>query len=238
MDEFLDHYIFPYTGKYIGRAPRTADGLPRYTRREERFNTASHILGIFIGFFMIAASVLYGRSDWGRTGGGIFGVTLVILYVASSVYHGTPPEHTAEKKLLRLLDHCSIFILVAGTCTPFILSLIGRSGDWTEWIFYAVVWLIALGGITLLGVDLKRFNSIAIVLYVFMGALLVFRAGDLREMLGPEGLALLLAGGGAYLVGLLFYGLASRHEWMHGVFHVLCLTGSVLHCVCIGAYVI
>lgn len=136
------------------------------------------------------------------------------------------------------MDHCSIFVLVAGTCTPFILSLIGRSGDWTEWIFYAVVWLIALGGIALLGVDLKRFKSIAIVLYVFMGALLVFRAGDLREMLGPEGLALLLAGGGAYLVGLLFYGLASRHEWMHGVFHVLCLAGSVLHCVCIGAYVI
>lgn len=238
MDDFLDRYVFPYTGKLIGRAPLTADGLPIYTRREEQFNTISHIMGIFIGLAMVAASFIYHHSGLGLVGGAIFGVTLVILYLASSVYHGTPAEHTREKKLFRLLDHCSIFVLIAGSCTPFILSLIDRSRDATEWIFYAAIWLIAFGGIALLCVDLKKYKSIAIIMYVFMGALLVFRADAFQGILGPVGTALLLAGGTAYLIGLLFYGLATRHEWMHATFHVLCLIGSIFHCVCICVFVI
>ena len=238
MDDFLDHYIFPYTGRFIGRAPQTADGLPIYTPKEDRFHTVSHIIGILIGFAMVAASLLYARTDMGLAGGLIFGITLILLYLASSVYHGTPFKYTREKKLFRLLDHCSIFVLVAGSCTPFALSLIGQNGDWTEWIFYAVIWLIALCGISLLCVDLKKYKSIAILMYVVMGVLLVVRVDAFQGIMGPAGTALLLAGGAAYLIGLLFYGLATRHKWMHAVFHVLCLAGSVLHCVCIGAFVI
>ena len=97
------------------------------------------------------------------------------------------------------------------------------------WAFYAAVWLLALGGIGLLCADMKRFKSAAIVMCVFMGALLVARVETLAAFLGTDGAALLVAGGAAYLLGLLFYGLGSRHEWMHGVFHLLCLAGSLLH---------
>ena len=238
MDQFLDSYVFPYTGKFFGWSKKTADGLPIYTPREERFNTASHIAGVFLGAAMAVSSGLYARSPLGLAGGLIFGLTLILLYLASSVYHGTPLANTGAKKVLRVTDHCSIFLLVAGTCTPFILGLIGRSGDWTEWLFYAVIWLLALGGIALLCVDIRRFKSVGIVLYVFMGVLLVTRMGALLPFLGQTGAELLLAGGIAYLVGLIFYGLGSRREWMHGVFHLLCLAGSVLHCVCIGMFVI
>ena len=238
MDDFLDRYIFPHTGKFFGRAPKTADGLPFYTAEEDQLNTASHIAGILIGLAMMAVSVLYAHTDMGLAGGLIFGLTLVLLYMASSAYHGTPPRYTREKTFFRLLDHCSIFLLVAGTCTPFILGLIGRSGDWTEWFFYAVIWLLALGGITLLCVDIRRFKSVGIVLYVFMGVLLVTRMGALLPFLGQTGAELLVTGGIAYLIGLIFYGLGSRREWMHGVFHLLCLAGSILHCVCIGMFVI
>ena len=106
------------------------------------------------------------------------------------------------------------------------------------WAFYAAVWLLALGGIGLLCADKKRFKSAAIVMYVFMGALLVARVETLAAFLGTDGAALLVAGGAAYLLGLLFYGLGSRHEWMHGVFHLLCLAGSLLHCVCVAGYVV
>lgn len=237
MDQFLDRYIFPYTSKYFGWAQKTADGLIVYTRREEKLNTVSHALGVLIGLGMIAASACHARTELGLAGGVIFGVTLTILYLVSSIYHGTPLAHTQDKKLLRLLDHCSIFVLAAGTCTPFILCLIGGSGDATEWAFYAVIWLVALGGITLLCIDLKKYKSVSIALYIFLGVLLVSRMDAFLAFLGQTGAWLLLTGGGVYLLGLLFYGLGSKHEWMHAVFHFLCLLGSLLHCACVYLYV-
>ncbi|WP_102269139.1 PAQR family membrane homeostasis protein TrhA [Massilicoli timonensis] len=238
MDAFLDKYIFPYTGKYFGRALKTRDGFPIYTRNEEMFNTISHALGIFMGIGMLFFSILNHHSEMGMYGGIIFGVSMIILYLASSVYHGTSPENVKEKKIFRLFDHCSIFILVAGTCSPFILDLIDNQSVDIEWAFYGLLWIFAIGGITLLCIDMKKYKSIAVVMYVLMGAALVIRADSFIQIIGNTGMWLLLAGGVVYLIGLLFYGLGSKRKWMHSVFHVLCLVGSVLHCVCVGAFVI
>ena len=238
MDEFLDKYIFPYTGKFIGRAKKNKDGFPLYTRREDLLNMISHIVGCFIGVGMLVAAVFCARSDMGLAGGVIYGASLMLLYWASSVYHGLPFAAVGDKKIFRLLDHCSIFVLVAGTCTPCLLGLIARCGAGSGWLFYALVWGMAIGGIALLCVNMKRFRSIAVLMYVLMGIFLFVRAGDLSALIGPTGMCLLLAGGGVYLRGLLFYGLGSRREWMHSVFHLFCLVGSVLHCVCICGYVI
>lgn len=238
MDQFLDKYVFPYTQRYIGRAKKTKDGLPIYTKREELFNMISHIIGIFIGFGMIIATLYTHHSDWGLYGGIIFGISLIILYGASSVYHGLPMELVEEKKIFRLLDHCSIFILIAGTCTPFILSLVYLRSVAFEWIFYAIIWFLAFGGITLLCVNMKRFKSITVVMYVVMGGLIVIRADIFAQFIEKTGVALMVAGSLIYLLGLLFYGLGSKREWMHSVFHVLCLIGSVIHCICICGYVI
>lgn len=237
MDQFLDKYIFPYTGAFIGRSKKTKDGLPVYSKNEELFNTVSHAMGILLGIGMIFVTILKHRSEMGMVGGIIFGVSLVILYLASSVYHGTPAESVSEKKLFRIFDHCSIFVLIAGSCTPFILNMIRRQSE-TEWAFYALIWVFAIGGITLLCVDMQKFKSIAVVMYVFMGILLVFRVDSIIGLIGKEAVGLLLAGGAAYLVGLLFYGLGTKRPWMHSVFHVLCLVGSVIHCACIGMFVI
>lgn len=238
MDEFLDKYIFPYTGRFFGRTAKTKDGFPIYTHSEETFNTVSHALGILLGIAMLFVSTLHHHSEMGMYGGIIFGASLIVLYLASSVYHGTPLESIKEKKIFRLLDHCSIFVLIAGSCTPFILDLIGRQSVDIEWVFYALVWFFAISGITLLCVDMKKYKSIATVMYVLMGVLLVLRTDSLVGIIGEKGMGLLLAGGVAYLIGLLFYGLGSKRKWMHSVFHVLCLVGSVIHCVCIGAFVI
>ena len=238
MDQFLDTYIFPYTEKYFGRASVTKDGLPVYTQGEEIFNTVSHSMGIAIGIATLIYSVLNYHSDLGLAGGIIFGVSLIVLYLASSVYHGIPREDVRVKKFFRIVDHCSIFILIAGTCTPFILDLVGQNISSFEWAFYAVIWFAAIGGITLLCVDMKKYTSVSIVMYVIMGVALVVRANSFAGIIGETGMWLLIAGGAMYLLGLLFYGLGSKRKWMHSVFHVLCLIGSMIHCVCICRYVI
>lgn len=238
IDEFLDKYIYPYTEKYIGRAKKTEDGIPIYTKREDTANTVTHSFGILLGIGMIIASVLGHHSAIGLAGGVVFGVCIIFLYAASSIYHGTPLSHRKDKKILRVLDFCSIFVLVAGTCTPFALRIIESSMDPTEWIFYLVIWAVAAIGIVLLSVDLKKYASLATILYVALGALLVTRSGTLFSMIGGAGIGLMIGGGVAYLIGLLFYGLASKREWMHTVFHGFCLLGSILHCVCVFLYVI
>lgn len=238
MDQFLDKYIFPYTEKYIGRAKKTKDGFPIYTHGEELFNTVSHALGILMGIVMLILSVLHCHSEMGMYGGVVFGVSMIVLYLASSVYHGTSADNVKEKKIFRILDHCSIFMLIAGTCSPFILDLIDNQSGGSEWGFYALLWFFAIGGSTLLCVDMKKYKSIAVVMYVLMGVILVFRIDSLIQLIGKTGAWLLLAGGAVYLIGLLFYGLGSRRKWMHSVFHVLCLAGSLLHCICIYFYVI
>ncbi len=238
MDQFLDKYIFPYTGRYFGRASKTKDGLPIYTKGEELFNTISHAMGILMGIVMLIFSVLHCHSEMGMYGGIIFGISMIILYLASSVYHGTSIENVKEKKIFRILDHCSIFVLIAGTCTPFVLDIIGKRSVDIEWAFYALLWLFAISGITLLCVDMKKYKSVAVVMYVLMGVILILRADSLIRIIGENGTWLLLAGGAVYLIGLLFYGLGSRRKWMHSVFHVLCLIGSVIHCVCVGVFVI
>lgn len=238
MDQFLDKYIFPHTRGWFGWSKKTTDGLPVYTAREERLNMISHIIGILIGFGMLNVSFFSHHSELGLVGGVIFSLSLIVLYTASSVYHGTGMKDTRLKKLLRLLDHCSIFVLIAGTCTPLMLCMIERRPADTEWFFYAVVWALALGGITLLCVDMKRFKSISVVMYVMMGALMMLRAELLSTLIGDTATRLIVGGGLSYLIGLLFYGLGSQNEWMHAVFHVFCLMGSVLHCVCIAGYVI
>ena len=210
MDEFLNKYIFPYTKKYIGWAKKTKDGLPIYSKREERLNMISHIIGVLIGVAVVIASILNAHSEMGMAGGIIYGVSLIILYWASSVYHGLPIEDSKDKKHFRLLDHCSIFILVAGTCTPYILGLIYQHSFAYEWIFYALIWFIAIGGITLLCVNIKRFKSITIVMYVVMGVILMVRADTLSQIIGETGMYLLFAGGVVYLIGLMFYGLGSK----------------------------
>lgn len=238
MDEFFDKYIFPYTKNYFGRAKKTKDGLPIYSQNEELFNMISHIFGILIGFGMLIVSFLKSHSELGLAGGLIFGFSLIILYLASSVYHGMPIKNVNAKKLLRIFDHCSIFVLISGTCTPFIFTIISRTMDNYEWLFYAGIWLITLVGITLLSVDINKFKSIAILMYVVMSAVLVMRAKTLLSIIGENGTLLLIIGGIVYLVGLLFYGLGSQRKWMHSIFHLFCLVGSSIYCVCIVNYVI
>ncbi|EPC98744.1 hemolysin III-like protein [Lacticaseibacillus paracasei subsp. paracasei Lpp227] len=238
MDQFLDQYVFRYTKRYIGHAKLTKDGLLPYTKREEWFNTCSHLLGVLIGVGAVFLSIDLHHTEYGLAGGLIFGVALMIEYLASSIYHGIPMRYVRQKKRFRLFDHSAIFVLVAGSIAPFILIMIGHRQSVGEWLFYVTIWLVAVIGITLLCVNMNQNLSIATALYVVMGIAVVARIDDLGRLLSSTGMALFLAGGAVYLIGLLCYGLGSKRTWMHSVFHVLCIVGSLLHCACVYGYLI
>ena len=197
---------------------------------EELANTISHGAGALLALIGTVPLVLRAA----RSGSpkavfslGAYAVSLVLLYTASAVYHGArEPERKAK---LRVMDHCSIFLLILGTYIPMSLLVIGgRMG----WILFLTNTTLAVIGVTLNAIDLKRFDKVSLVLYALMGWLVVVALRAVVAALPPLGLALLAAGGVAYTVGIVFY--KSQKHYMHFVWHLFVLAGSILQYLCIA----
>lgn len=199
------------------------------TRGEEFANSISHGVGALLA--MIGAAFLTARglmSGSGKTAASLaaYGISLVLLYTASAVYHGVKNERA--KAALRVMDHCSIYLLILGTYIPMSLLVIGgRMG----WLLFLTNASLAVLGITLTTIDLKRFDKFSLVLYALMGWLVVVAMRTVLAALSPAGTALLVGGGVAYTVGILFY--RSNRSYMHFVWHLFVLAGSVLQYFCI-----
>ena len=213
--------------------------LPDYTRAEERFNMISHIVGGGMGLaatvLCVIAAALEGNG-YGVVSGAIFGGSMVALYTISSVYHGL--HGGPGKKVMLILDHCTIYFLIAGTYTPFCLCTIRQHDPALGWGTFGFVWALAVVGIVLNAIDLKRFQKVSMVLYLGMGWCIILTGKLIVELLGGTGFALLVGGGVAYTVGAVFYGLGHKKRYIHSVFHLFCLVGSGLHILCILFYVI
>lgn len=213
--------------------------LPVYSRGEEIFNMVSHIVGGAIGITAIVLCSIFAgiKGDpYAVVSGVIFGVTMLLLYTMSSIYHGLKPN-TSAKKVFQIIDHCSIFILIAGTYTPIALCTMRELNTAEGWILFGVIWGIAILGITLNSIDLKKYRVFSMICYLVMGWLIVVRIGVLIDAVGIGPFWLLLSGGIAYTIGALFYGLGKK-KWFHSVFHVFCVIASVLHFLFILLYVI
>ena len=213
--------------------------LPDYTRAEERFNMISHIVGGGMGIaatvLCVVAAALEGNV-YGVVSGAIFGGSMVALYTISSVYHGL--RGGTGKKVMQILDHCTIYFLIAGTYTPFCLCTIRQHDPALGWGTFGFVWALAVVGIVLNAIDLKRFKIVSMVLYLGMGWCMILTGKLIVQLLGGAGFALLVGGGVAYTVGAVFYGLGHKKRYIHSVFHLFCLVGSGLHILCILFYVI
>ena len=213
--------------------------LPDYTRAEERFNMISHIVGGGMGIaatvLCVVAAALEGNG-YGVVSGAIFGGSMVALYTISSVYHGL--RGGTGKKVMQILDHCTIYFLIAGTYTPFCLCAIREHDSALGWGTFGFVWALAVVGIVLNAIDLKRFQKLSMVLYLGMGWCIILTGKLIVQLLGGTGFALLVGGGVAYTVGAVFYGLGHKKRYIHSVFHLFCLVGSALHILCILFYVI
>jgi hemolysin III len=207
---------------------------PRYRLGEEIANSVTHGVGLvaaIAGLVVLVALAATRGTAWHVVGCSIYGSTLVLLYAASTLYHSIP--NPRAKRLLRVLDHSAIFLLIAGTYTPF--TLVNLRGPW-GWSLFGVVWGLALLGI-FLQTGKRRHPVLAVALYLVMGWTVVVAARPLLHSISPGGLVLLVAGGLAYTLGIAFYAW-KRLPYAHSVWHGFVLLGSALHFFAILFFVI
>ena len=213
--------------------------LPKYTRGEEIFNMTSHIVGGVLGVVALVLCVVFAAihgNGYGVVSGAIYGVTMIILYTMSSIYHGLKPKRKA-KKVFQVLDRCSIYLLIAGSYTPFALCTLREYDTALGWTIFGVIWFVAILGIVLNSIDIKKFKVFSMICYLVMGWCIVFKINLLPELLGTAGFVLLLIGGLSYTVGAILYGLGKKHKYMHSIFHLFILLGSLLQFFTILLYV-
>ncbi len=216
------------------RMDKAKEYLPHYTLGEEIFNSVSHGVGVAlacVGFgILIVLSALYGDA-WAVSSSIVYSFSLFALYLASTLYHACPNRRV--KGVLQVLDHCSIFLLIAGTYTPYtLITLRGVLG----WTLFAVVWGAAIVGVVLNAIDVRKYSRISMVCYVAMGWVVVLAIRPLMASLAWNGLVLLALGGVFYTVGIVFY--VIRRSYMHSIWHLFVLAGSVCHYLSILLYVI
>lgn len=202
----------------------------RYSIGEEIFNSVTHGVGAGLAVaatvLLIVRAVLYAPAD-GRgfyvTSFAIFGASLVVLYLMSTLYHALTPY--GAKKIFAIFDHSSIYLLIAGTYTPFCLTTLRGS---VGWVLFGIIWGLAVVGMTFYAIFGSRMRILSAITYVLMGWLVVFAFKPMVQNLNPLSLKLVLAGGVAYTVGCIFYAL-KKIKWMHCIWHIFVMFGSVFH---------
>lgn len=213
--------------------------LPNYTKGEEIFNMASHAAGVALGIVATVLCVVRAalhHSPMGVVTGAIFGASMILLYTISSVYHGLSPR-VIGKKVLRVLDHCTIYLLIAGTYTPLALCSLRGTDPVRGWVLFGIIWGAAALGIVLTAIDMERFKVFSMVCYLVMGWLVVITWKPMVHAVGPTGTLFLVLGGIAYTVGAILYGIGKKKRYIHSVFHLFVVVGSLCHFFCILFYV-
>ena len=213
--------------------------LPTYTKGEEIFNMTSHIVGGVLGIVATILCVIFASLNgnvYGIVSGAIYGSSLILLYTMSSIYHGLSPK-LFSKKVFQVLDHCTIFVLIAGCYTPVSLCNIREINPVSGWSIFGFIWALAIIGVILNSIDLKKFKVFSMICYLLMGWCIIFRLDLLLQSVDPVGIALLVAGGIAYTIGAILYGIGKNHKYFHSIFHLFIVLGSLLQFFCILLYV-
>lgn len=211
--------------------------LPDYTKGEEIMNMVTHIVGGALGItalILCTTRAVRNQNFYGVLSAVIYGVSLIALYTVSSVYHGLRPG--MAKKVLQVVDHCTIYFLIAGSYTPFALSAIRPVNPTLGWGLFIFEWVLAALAVTLTAIDLKRYNAFSMTCYIGLGWAILPFAGIVIEVLTVTGFLLLLLGGISYTIGAVLYGIGSRKRWMHSVFHIFVVLGSFLQFLAVFLY--
>lgn len=207
-----------------------------YTKGEEIFNAVTHGLGSLLGVIgttvLVTLCAVHGTVH-GAVISLIYGLSLVLLYTMSTLYHALIPARA--KRVLRVFDHSTIFLLIAGTYTP--MTFIALGDTWKGPALGTFVWAVAILGVVLNAINVTRFEKLSMVLYVVLGWAVVFAFSDIYRALPTPAFWLLVAGGVSYTGGIVFYKWNTR-RYMHGVWHLFVLAGSVLHYLCVALYVL
>ena len=208
--------------------------LPDYTKGEEIMNMVTHIVGGAVGISGLILCLIRSRDVWGVTVSSIYGICMIALYCVSSVYHGLRPS--TGKKVLQVIDHCTIYFLIAGTYTPIVLTALRPAYPLLGWGLFFFEWALTALAVTLTAIDLKKYNVFSMICYIGMGwAVLPFLSQTMTVLTKP-GFYYLLSGGIAYTVGSILYGIGAKKRWFHSVFHIFVVLGSLLQLIAIAFY--
>lgn len=224
---------------FISRTKLRDRLLPNYTRGEELTNMITHIVGGAVGILVLTFCLIFSimhRNSWAIVSSSIYGVFFILQYTISSIYHGM--HAGTGKKVLQIIDHCSIYLFIAGTYTPIVLCALRPTHPGWAWTLFGVVWGLAALAITLTAIDLKKYAMFSMACYIGMGWCVIIALKPLLEVLPMPGFILLLLGGITYTIGSILYGIGKKHVYMHSLFHIFTLVGSILQALCILFYVI
>ena len=213
--------------------------LPVYSRGEEIMNMTTHIVGGAVGIIALILCVLKAAFHGGAMdvfGAAVYGISIITLYTMSSVYHGLRPG--MAKKVLQVIDHCTIYFLIAGSYTPVLLSAMLPVYPKIAIGLLAVQWILASLAAVFTAIDLHQYRIFSMICYIGMGWGIVFFLPQTLEVVTLPGFILLLAGGIAYTIGAVLYGIGAKRKWMHSVFHIFVVLGTVLQFFCIILYVL
>lgn len=198
----------------------------KYTLGEEIFNSVSHGIGSLLSIagtaVLIVLACIYSDA-WGIVSCAIYGASLIVLYTMSTLYHSITNEKA--KKFFQIMDHNTIFFLIAGTYTPITLAILkGTLG----WVLFGIVWIAAAVGITLNSINLKKYSKPSIVCYIVMGWVIILAIKPLVESVSFLSLLFLIIGGVAYTLGVVFYAV-KKVKYFHSIWHLFTIAGSVFH---------
>lgn len=210
--------------------------IPRYSLCEELINAISHGSGALLGIgalvLCVVRSVLHG-DPWAVVSSAVYGGTLILMYTMSAIYHAL--KINRAKRVFRVLDHCGVFLVLAGSYTPYTLvSLRGPIG----WTIFGIIWAFTVIGIVFNAIDVDKYQAVSAIINLVTGWGILFAVVPLSRALPAPGVVLLFAGGVCYTVGAVLYALGSKREFFHSVFHLFVIAGSALHFFSIFWYVI
>lgn len=237
MNISINDYRAMCAAREVRRQPIIqALSLPHYTFTEEILNCVTHAIGAVlgaIGFFMSFKQLLPTGNVCAIVAMSVFCVALMVLYTNSAVYHGWGLNKA--KKYFQIIDHCSVFLLIAGTYAPFTLMVMG---DLAGKIIFGIVALTAIVGITLNIIDMKKYAKVSMVCYLATGWCIIFAFGSISAALSAGEMMMLVGGGIAYTVGAILYGIGVKVRYMHTIWHLFVLAGSLLHYVCLYSFIL
>lgn len=213
--------------------------LPDYTKGEEIFNSVSHGVGALLGIAALVLCVVIAALRGNArsvVSAAIYGSTIILLYTISTLYHGI--THTLTKKVFQVIDHCSIFFLIAGSYTPITLVTLHDIKPYYGWTLFGVVWGITIIGCVFTAIDWKKYNVLSMICYLGMGWCIIIFIVDVAKALGVGGTAFLGIGGVLYTIGAVLYMIGHKHRYFHSIFHLFVLAGSVMHFFTILLYIL
>lgn len=199
--------------------------IPDYTIGEEIFNAVSHGLGALLGVVGLILMVIKAHGVLAETAVSLFGVAIVQLYTISCIYHALSPR-LKGKKVMRVIDHCNVYLLVLGTYLP--VSLLGVGG-WMGWLLLGIVFVFSVLGIVFTAIDVDRYQLVSVICHLICGWSILIGIPGLLKSMGVQGLVYSILGGIMYFIGAILYGLGKKKRYRHSVFHVFCLLGTFFH---------